>query len=677
VPMSSSRESFARLRQALDDPGNALVAGDGNARAMPGLARFFGREALDPDIASGRAGWRLCGAHSMSDGVIHIEPGLLPQVPDFAGNRTFLADIMLDDIGLRRDAAGESRFERNAIEAAQAGPPSQAAQAALAVLRRAPAMPALLSFGAELNRARVLVIDQHGADDSIALAGATSSAFTRMLAAARSENPEHEIWLLPANAGAQAGLLYSEAVRAGVRVLPFRPDPVETARLFDIAYTVSDAYGWDLLVQGMSVRCFALPFYAGWGLTRDDRPHTRRAAAKVEVGHLVDAGLVQAGSFINPLTGVRVTLNECLELGRDVARQRRANAGLGVFHHIQGWKRGTIAAMFVPDHPAPRFHHGIEASVATAAHLKRPLVGWSSSISPALVAKAEAARVPIVRMEDGFIRSVGLGAAGYQPLSLVIDDIGIYYDCNRPSRLEKILSEAHFDDALRARARSLVDKLVDAQITKYNLDEPQAALGIPAGRRVIFVPGQVEDDASILLGGGGMTAERQLALVRERMPDAYILYKPHPDVSSGLRKGLADRSIALRHADAYVEDVAVLQLLACCDEVHTITSLTGFEGLLRGKSVTCYGSPFYAGWGLTTDLTTLPRRGRRLSLEELVAGTLILYPHYLDPMSGLHANPEIAIARIAEQKLSPPAAHRGMQVRAMLLKLLRGLQGWR
>jgi capsular polysaccharide export protein len=33
------------------------------------------------------------------------------------------------------------------------------------------------------------------------------------------------------------------------------------------------------------------------------------------------------------------------------------------------------------------------------------------------------------------------------------------------------------------------------------------------------------------------------------------------------------------------------------NEVWTMTSLLGFEALIRGKSVTCLGLPFYCGWG--------------------------------------------------------------------------------
>ncbi|MDB5316990.1 MAG: capsular biosynthesis protein [Rhodospirillales bacterium] len=80
--------------------------------------------------------------------------------------------------------------------------------------------------------------------------------------------------------------------------------------------------------------------------------------------------------------------------------------------------------------------------------------------------------------------------------------------------------------------------------------------------------------------------------------------------------------------------------------MHTITSLTGFEALLRGKRVACHGMPFYSGWGLTEDRQVLPRRVRRLSLDALVAGALIAYPRCMDPVTELPCPPEVLVDRL-------------------------------
>jgi capsular polysaccharide export protein len=86
-------------------------------------------------------------------------------------------------------------------------------------------------------------------------------------------------------------------------------------------------------------------------------------------------------------------------------------------------------------------------------------------------------------------------------------------------------------------------------------------------------------------------------------------------------------------------DAGIAQVLGVVDEVHTMTSLTGFEALLRNTPVTCYGKPFYSGWGLTADVVPATRK-RQLSLDELVAGTLIQYPVYVSSVTGHYTTPE-------------------------------------
>ncbi len=203
-------------------------------------------------------------------------------------------------------------------------------------------------------------------------------------------------------------------------------------------------------------------------------------------------------------------------------------------------------------------------------------------------------------------------------------------------------------------------------MTKYAA-ATAAPIMLPPAQRRILVPGQVEDDQSVRLGSAGVSGNLDL-LRRARLaePDAWIAYRPHPDVSSGLRKGFVEESEALRYADAVIATGAMPDLLDQVDGVHALTSLAGFEALLRGREVFTHGQPFYAGWGLTRDLgAPVARRRRRLSLPELVAGTLILYPRYLDPLTNLPCPPEILVRRHAEtprprpQPAEPAAHHAG------------------
>ena len=141
--------------------------------------------------------------------------------------------------------------------------------------------------------------------------------------------------------------------------------------------------------------------------------------------------------------------------------------------------------------------------------------------------------------------------------------------------------------------------------------------------------------------------------MRQASPEAFIVYKPHPDVEAGLRRGYVDEGQALRHADRVVRQASSDALIALADEVHTMTSLVGFEALLRRKRVVTYGLPFYAGWGLSDDRVSCPRRTRRRSLDELVAATLLAYPQYVDPFTGLACD----IYFILERLSAPPEAY--------------------
>lgn len=251
-------------------------------------------------------------------------------------------------------------------------------------------------------------------------------------------------------------------------------------------------------------------------------------------------------------------------------------------------------------------------------------------------------------------------------MSLVLDNLGIYFDPTRPSSLEQhIANSVDLRSGQKLRSAQLIASLTKAGLSKYNLsgDLPD----LPQGRRIL-VPGQVEDDASIQFGCSDVRTN--LELLRQTWtanPDAIVIYKPHPDVAKGLRKGQILDQEAAKYADVIATDADIHQLLNAVDEVWTMTSLTGFEALMRGVKVTCLGAPFYAGWGLTTDLGKTPaRRQSKPTLEGLVHATLIDYPRYRDPVSGMPSAVETVVERLAT----------GENVRVGFgLRLLSKLQG--
>jgi capsular polysaccharide export protein len=348
--------------------------------------------------------------------------------------------------------------------------------------------------------------------------------------------------------------------------------------------------------------------------------------------------------YTNPFTGERMSAVEALELSAFWRRQIDANRAISGALGIAAWKRETVGPLLWAGPGTPRF-----GSSGTITGNGEQVVIWRSKCSRAAIAKLERKGVDLVEIEDGFIRSIGLGADCVPPLSVIVDRLGIYFDASRPSDLEVILESGSFSPDLIAQAKALRALIVERGISKY------AAGVLPAqarrsSKRSILVTGQVEDDRAVLEGGMGLASNLELLKrVRERAPEAYIIYKPHPDVEAGHRRGAIPNDECRELADEVVRDGSISWLIDAVDEVHVNTSLAGFEALLRCKPVATYGVPFYAGWGLTTDYGAVPaRRTARRSLDELVAAALILYPRYLDPDTGLPCPAEVLVRRLAE-----------------------------
>uniref|UniRef100_B0T6Z8 Capsule polysaccharide biosynthesis protein n=1 Tax=Caulobacter sp. (strain K31) TaxID=366602 RepID=B0T6Z8_CAUSK len=339
---------------------------------------------------------------------------------------------------------------------------------------------------------------------------------------------------------------------------------------------------------------------------------------------------------------------------------------------VAAWKRASVARLIAADGRAsgpsadlgrPAFRARAGPALRRARDLGGAVGVWPSRAPADIESQAQALGVPLVCIEDGFIRSAGLGAECRPPASIVLDRAGVHFDPRRPSDLELHLTHDHFGETLTSRAQQLIERIVALGVTKYNLSGQ--APPFRGGRRTVLVPGQVEDDLSVKLGGAGVAGNLDLLRrVRQIEPDAVVLYRPHPDVEAGYRKGLIRDADALRYVDQVLRGHALPALLTSVDAVHVLTSLTGFEALLRGREVVVHGQPFYAGWGLTRDLSPPPRRGRRLALAELAAAALILYPRYIDPMTGETCSPETLVARLADQPEPRPG----------LLPALRRLQ---
>lgn len=491
-------------------------------------------------------------------------------------------------------------------------------------------------------RPRVLLVDQVAGDLSIPGALASEADFVAMVEAARRNYPNARLLLRThpdTRFGKKSGVL-ARLQLDDVEVVADHCHPHALLSRVEAVYTVSSQLGFEALLLGKPVYCFGMPFYAGWGLTFDSKQCERRGT-HISLAQLVAAALILYPRYLDPVLGQRCEVEEVLAI---IARQQKPAPRWRRLYLVgfSLWKRAFMQA----------FCHHLADELR---FVRRPPTRLTGDEQVLVWGSRHPDLASAIRVEDGFIRSKGLGSNLCRPSSLSIDPVGIYFDSRMPSGLEQLLNYQQLTKADVNRGAALIELLLQHRVSKYNVGTPQRYTPPADGRPLVLVVGQVDGDASILTGSPTIRSNEQLLwAVRAAKPEAHILFKPHPDVVAGNRAGAISAACLAECVDSQVLDIGLTSLYPHVDELHTMTSLSGFEALVQGVKVTTWGQPFYSGWGLTTDAHPPARRQRSLPLAALVYLTLVAYPLYIDWQTGLWISPEQLIRQLAEQGQSAP-----------------------
>ncbi|MEM9282208.1 MAG: hypothetical protein AAGA96_10295 [Verrucomicrobiota bacterium] len=503
-----------------------------------------------------------------------------------------------------------------------------------------------------------LVVDQTAGDAALRYGRAKPDSFVQMVQDALDECSNGPVYLRThpdAVFRGRSSCFPSELLNdSRVKVLPAGFPPHRVFQRTPRVYVFNSLLGMEALIHGCSVRVYGCPFYAGWGLTDDCHPELPVRTKTRSLLELFHAAYQLYTRYYDPVSKEACSLDRILEHIRLQKVHHAERAFPKLLLRFPGWKARVISPFLTsPGYRTEIAHSASQAGEWIAENPDGKIYEWgkknrgpkNQAIDPVLV-------------EDGFLRSVGLGASFHRPKSLVFDSLGLYFDATQPSDLECLLQNTEFSEKELAEARNLIECLVQNQVTKYNLRDSARNPTWPTGGRRVLVPGQVQRDASLLFGEVPCQTNLEfLKLVRRENPNAVIAFKPHPDLVKRQRPGSPVLKEMRDTCDLVIEGLDILPWLDSCDEVHTLTSQSGFEAILRSKKVVCYGQPFYAGWGLTEDFKAPARRTRRLKVEELVAGALIRYPVYVHPESGEFMTPLDAAyslsSAVAERYSSP------------------------
>ena len=533
---------------------------------IPHLARFLepwgqtallGRGTGSPKEISAIAGWgRDHGKLTLraQDEALHlgvpylaIEHGFLRSISSSHADAP-VWDIIADDVGIYYTTKAPSRFLNLAKEAAIV---TENTIGLLKMICQQGPLEPRFPGGTPL----VMVLDQIASDPSIRGAAAAPDDFEAMLDAAVAENPGAEIRVqldLNGIASAERGILSRIAESRHLAVSRAATDWFTNLRQAKRVYTVTSLGGLDALVLKVPVISFGAAFYAGLGFTDDRVQCGSRTPLSFE--SFAHVAYERYPRYVDP---VHERVSNALVVAGRLAALRQKNeetASPAFVHGVSRWKQPFITPFIAGKTVAPRYVSASKRTARYCAETGGRLMTWAAREPEWLAETAQAAGLTLSRIEDGFIRSIGLGSNFTPALSLVIDDLGIYFDPSRESRLERILNTEETSPALLNAARLLRAQMIEGRFSKYNMEAPpDRHIPMRQGARVILVPGQVEDDASIRLGSPIIKTNLGLIrAVREGAPDAVIIYKPHPDVESGNRPGIVLEQEALEHADTVI-----------------------------------------------------------------------------------------------------------------------------
>ncbi|MDG9730412.1 hypothetical protein OXI21_08305 [Ignatzschineria sp. RMDPL8A] len=528
----------------------------------------------------------------------------------------------------------------------------------------------------EKNTKRVLVIGQVEDDASIKYGCTRSLTNNDLVRIAYIENPNAQIIYKPHPDVLHQKRKMQSNPKDVMHICNVLEEDISLSQSFetiDHVYTITSLAGFEALLRGIKVTTLGCPFYSGWGLTDDRQENVRRTRALTLEEVFAGAYLLYP-IYFDPIYKVRVRPEEALERLISLKNDTLLNTPVQAepveipainktlyFYRFNDWKKTFIKDFFVESHieffpfkmTASEFSNKYESKVLKNSNVE--ILVWGMNAPSYLIRFCRRNNIPLKYVEDGFIRSIGLGAEHTIPLSMAIDSQTLYFNAQKTSDLEEILLTYDFDSdfELLERARTMMKRLLETGISKYNQGQAidiEEIYGEKNTKRVLVI-GQVEDDASIKYGcTRSLTNNDLVRIAYIENPNAQIIYKPHPDVLHQKRKMQSNPKDVMHICNVLEEDISLSQSFETIDHVYTITSLAGFEALLRGIKVTTLGCPFYSGWGLTDDRQENVRRTRALTLEEVFAGAYLLYPIYFDPIYKVRVRPEEALERLISLK---------------------------
>ena len=269
-------------------------------------------------------------------------------------------------------------------------------------------------------------------------------------------------------------------------------------------------------------------------------------------------------------------------------------------------------------------------------------------------------KLPFIRVEDGFIRSMIPYVSRDNPplesigLSFLVDHIGIYFRTCSASILSSFLNSSWIiSNSEKEAAIDAINYIKQAGLSKYNIVKPERVNFNTDNSysSVILVVDQIKGDKSI--AGANADAQSFIKMLEDAIhdnPNSLILVKSHPGkVFYNSSSHFKLSHIKNKNVRVINKSINPISLLQSVDKVYVVSSQMGMEALLCDKKVICYGTPFYSGWGITVDRGVKCIRHKTRTKEELFYTAYLKFAYYFNPATGKKSNLQGVLRYLASQ----------------------------
>ncbi len=496
----------------------------------------------------------------------------------------------------------------------------------------------------------ILIVDQQINDPSIKFGSDVD--VDNMVTSALLENPSAKIYIkLMAETftGSNKSILTGFYKHPRIELIEENYNPGALLDKIDKVYVNSSHFGFEALLSGKEVVCFGLPFYAGWGAT-DDRSECLRRQKLRSTEEIFSAAYILYSHYVHPVSGKHCNIFSALEYIKEQQIFETKNQADIFCFGVRHWTRANIKPFLRSSKNRIVFVKSVSAAKQAGIKPGDRVAIWRTRRPDRLEELIAITGQQPIKLENGFLESLGFESKSAQPVSLLLDNENIYNTSSKSSTLDSILKNTKFTTYQIKKSASIRHKIAASRESRLVLKTDAIT-----NQKILLIPGQIESEQAAIATRNDITTNLALIhSVRKANPDAYLIYKPHPQVANGSSAGKVHPDTVLKHCDQYVELSDIPTCLETVDEVHTLSSIVGFEALIKGIPVTTYGRPFYAGWDLTTDLSVLLTPGKKLSINELIAGALLVYPRYYDWDSGSFTDCESIIDKFIEKTKAAP-----------------------